>query len=107
MDSRIRGGLRPAAHHPYLTTSHTAPKITEHHRQQGRQLRHAHHQNTTQKSANPLISKQTGGSRLSVNTVQLVCLDRVFGEFRWLRPVGVVEAFRGPFEDLAFDDAGV
>ena len=43
----------------------------------------------------------------SPNTVQLVCLDRVFGEFRWLRPVGVVEAFRGPFEDLAFDDAGV
>ena len=39
--------------------------------------------------------------------VQLACLDRVFGEFRWLRPVGVVEAFRGPFEDLAFDDAGV
>ncbi|MGW0962194.1 hypothetical protein ACWD4K_25000 [Streptomyces gelaticus] len=44
---------------------------------------------------------------LRSNTVQLVGSDDVVGAVFGLGPVCVVGAFRGPFEDLAFDDSGV
>ncbi|MGW5153340.1 hypothetical protein, partial [Rhodococcus koreensis] len=48
---------------------------------------------------------RSGG--LKRNTVQLVNKDVAFRRLGGLWMVLVVRAFRGPFEDLAFDDAGV
>ncbi|MEV0490026.1 CPCC family cysteine-rich protein [Streptomyces atratus] len=45
--------------------------------------------------------------RLSLNTVQLVDSDGDTGAVFGLGPVCVVGAFRGPFQDLAFDDSRV
>jgi len=69
MDGRVRGGLRPAANRRHLTTSHTANEELEHHRQQGRQLRPAHHQNPDSEFSDADHSRRTGGSRLRTEIV--------------------------------------
>jgi len=46
-------------------------------------------------------------AQLSLNTVQLVDKNCALRWFLGLRMVLVVTTFGGPFEDFAFDDAGV
>src|SRR5664279_3646669 len=46
-------------------------------------------------------------SRLNLNTVKLGLDDRCGGWSGGLGPFRMVGAFRGPFEDFAFDDSGV